>query len=205
MGLLDVLNGMQNGPRGPSHSERAIRRRDVADDHGDPGAACLQGRQAHRRRLAGPTSGTDAGAGGTRRTWPAVWWRRWSWRPPQGRTGRPACRRRGRQRHQRRTGRPAQAISAERPRRHRQFMGEPGPEQADRARRSRQRARRRSDQQPDVAKRPVARGTAERPQPASARGGQPSDAGRTAADRRRSWRAGSERAGRHRDIFIRAF
>ncbi len=25
MGLLDVLNGMQNGPRGPQHSERATR------------------------------------------------------------------------------------------------------------------------------------------------------------------------------------
>ena len=61
----------------------------------------------------------------------------------------------------------------------------PRPEQADFARRSRQRARRRSDQQPDVAKRPVARRTARGPQPAFARGDQPSDAGRTAADRKR--------------------
>jgi uncharacterized protein YidB (DUF937 family) len=43
----------------------------------------------------------------------------------------------------------------------------------------------RSDQRTDVAKRPVARGTAQRPQPASARGDQPFDAGRTAADRKR--------------------
>ncbi len=47
------------------------------------------------------------------------------------------------------------------------------------------RARRRSDQQSDVAKRPVAPGTARRPQPASARGDRPFDAGRTAADRKR--------------------
>ena len=44
MGLLDVLNGMQNGPRGPSTpSAQSERRRHVADDHGDPGAARLEG------------------------------------------------------------------------------------------------------------------------------------------------------------------
>ena len=44
MGLLDVLNGMQNGPRGPSTpSAKDEGRRDVAHDHGDPGAAGLEG------------------------------------------------------------------------------------------------------------------------------------------------------------------
>ncbi len=61
----------------------------------------------------------------------------------------------------------------------------PGPNKPISPRRSRQRAGRRSDQQPDVAKRPVARRIALRPQPASARRGQSSDAGRTAADRKR--------------------
>ena len=44
MGLLDVLNGMQNGPRGPSIAKRTIRkrRRDVAHDDGDPGPAGLE-------------------------------------------------------------------------------------------------------------------------------------------------------------------
>ena len=46
MGLLDVLNGMQQGPRGPSTSKRPQRRgRNVADDHGDP-RACLPTRRS---------------------------------------------------------------------------------------------------------------------------------------------------------------
>ena len=53
MGLLDVLNGMQNGPRGPSTpSAQSERRRNVADDDGDPGAAGLEGGQAFRRQPA---------------------------------------------------------------------------------------------------------------------------------------------------------
>ena len=42
MGLMDVLNGMQHGPRGPSGQSYRQRRRHVADDHGDLGPACLQ-------------------------------------------------------------------------------------------------------------------------------------------------------------------
>ena len=60
------------------------------------------------------------------------------------------------------------------------------PEQADCARRSRQGARRRPDRCAVLAKRTVARRTARRPQPTSARCHQPSDAGRTAADRKRT-------------------
>ena len=51
MGLLDVLNGMQNGPRGPSTpSAQSERRRNVAHDHGDPGAAGLERHQAFQRQ-----------------------------------------------------------------------------------------------------------------------------------------------------------
>ena len=53
MGLLDVLNGMQHGPRGPSNPERAEQRRNVADDHGDPRTARLEGGQAFQRQPAG--------------------------------------------------------------------------------------------------------------------------------------------------------
>ena len=61
MGLLDVLNGMQNGPRGPSTpSAKNDRRRDVAHDDGDHGAAGLEGDEAFRRRPAGRCA--DAGA-----------------------------------------------------------------------------------------------------------------------------------------------
>ena len=52
MGLLDVLNGMQNGPRGPSNPSAQSGGGDVADDHGDPGAARLEGGQAFRRQPA---------------------------------------------------------------------------------------------------------------------------------------------------------
>ncbi len=43
MGLMDVLNGMQNGPRGPrAPIDWQHRRRHVADDDGDARPACLQ-------------------------------------------------------------------------------------------------------------------------------------------------------------------
>ena len=138
MGLLDVLNGMQNGPRGPSNPSaqagggmspltmailallayKAVKHLSGSQ----PGAA-------RRRRLAGHCECRPARRRNGRR----------SWRHPQGRIGRPARGRRRRQRDQRRARRPAQAIPAERPGRGRQFMGEPGPEQADFARRSRPR------------------------------------------------------------------
>ncbi len=61
MGLLDVLNGMQNGPRGPSNAERARQRqRNVADDHGDPWTAGLQGVQTFHRQPAGRHAGPGA-------------------------------------------------------------------------------------------------------------------------------------------------
>ena len=61
----------------------------------------------------------------------------------------------------------------------------PGPNKQISSRRSRQRPGRRSNQQPDVAKRSVARRIARGPQPAFARRDQPFDAGWTAADRKR--------------------
>ncbi len=50
----------------------------------------------------------------------------------------------------------------------------------------------RSDQCADLADRPVARRVVERPQPVSARRGRPADAGRTAADRKRIVEIGSD-------------
>ena len=47
MGLMDILNGMQNGPRGQTDPERQGRH--VADHHGDPRAARLQGLPEVRR------------------------------------------------------------------------------------------------------------------------------------------------------------
>ena len=52
MGLLDVLNGMRNGPGGQRRRFQLQQQRDVADHHGDPGAACLQGHQAPWRQPA---------------------------------------------------------------------------------------------------------------------------------------------------------
>ena len=63
MGLLDILNGMQNGPRGPERTERGRQWRNVADHHGDPRSACLQGCEARRRRQpASDCAGGGAGA-----------------------------------------------------------------------------------------------------------------------------------------------
>ena len=75
MGLLDVLNGMQNGPRGPSNPSAQSERRHVADDHGDPRTARLEGGQAFQRQPArrspapapAPGSTTAAAGGGLRR------------------------------------------------------------------------------------------------------------------------------------------
>ena len=76
MGLLDVLNGMQNGPRGPSTpSSEKVLRRHVADDHGAPRPARLEGIQACDRQPArrgaadvphadAPPPPVNAGAGG---------------------------------------------------------------------------------------------------------------------------------------------
>ena len=145
-------------------AHRSDRRRDVADDHGDPGAAGLEGGQAFRRRPA--WRGADAGAAETARQRDREPARRRRWRrsrrSAQGRTRRPAGGRRGRQRAQRRARRPAEAVPAEGPGRRRQFMGQQRPQQADRARRSRQRARRRPDRRAVVAERTVARRIAAR-------------------------------------------
>ena len=187
MGLLDVLNGMQNGPRGPSNPSAQVQRRNVADDHGDPRPARLQGGQASHRRPAGRNSGTGAhtghlarNAGGRRRG-------RRSRRSAPGRIGRPAGRRRRGQRDQRRARRPAQAIPAERPRRNRQFMGR-ARARTSRLRRGDLASALGADQinslmsQSGLSRDELLVG----PQPAFARRGQPSDAGRTAADRKRT-------------------
>ena len=182
MGLLDVLNGMQNGPRGPSNPS--------AQSGGgmSPMTMAILGLLAWKavKHLTAGQAGCNTGTRTRHGRQCRAWRRRSRWSAP-GRAGRPAGRRRRRQRDQRRARRPAQAIAAERPRRYRQFMGEPGSEQVDFAWRSRQRARCRSDQQPDVAERPVARRIAFGPQPAFARRGQPFDTGRAAADRKRSF------------------
>ena len=131
MGLLDVLNGMQHGPRGPSNPERNRKqRRHVADDDGDPRAARLEGGQASRRQPAGcsaePRRARQCQCRRARR--------RHGRRPrrsPEGRTGRPARRRSRRQRVQRRARRPSQPIPAKGPWRPGQFVGQQRPQQAD--------------------------------------------------------------------------
>ena len=51
MGLMDILNGMQNGPAWPAAaSARRQRRRHVAHDDGPARAARLQGHQGRRAR-----------------------------------------------------------------------------------------------------------------------------------------------------------
>src|SRR6266851_1092225 len=84
MGLLDVLNGMQNGP---------------------PAGF---GAGANARAQPGQRDGWPARRWNGRRAW-----RRWSWRPPQGWIGRTARRRRGRQRDQRRPRRSPESAAAE--------------------------------------------------------------------------------------------
>ena len=64
MGLLDVLNGMQNGPRGPSNPSAQAQRRNVADDHGDPRTARLQGGQTSHRQPARRSAGARAAGTG---------------------------------------------------------------------------------------------------------------------------------------------
>ena len=123
MGLLDVLNGMQNGPRGPSNPSAQTgggmspltmailgcsptRRSSIS---------AAASREPRRRRRHG-NSRCNAGMPGRRSG-------RRSRRPAHRRIGRPARGRCRGQRDQRRPWRPAQAIPAERPWRHRQFMG----------------------------------------------------------------------------------
>ena len=67
MGLMDVLNGMQHGPRGPrGPSPSRQRRRHVADDHGDLGPACLQsGEKFHEPAGCGACGAGQAGAPGS--------------------------------------------------------------------------------------------------------------------------------------------
>src|ERR1700694_3803238 len=168
-------------PARSQHPKRAIRRRHVADDHGDPRSARLEGDETFQRQSARCNAGSLALAGHRqcRNAWRRN--RRYSERRPR----RPARRGRRRQRDQRRTRRPAQAVAAERPWRNRQFMGGPGRQQTDFFRRSRQRAGRRPDQRPPRAERAFARRPARRSQPVSTRRRQPSDAGRKTADRKR--------------------
>ena len=63
MGLLDVLNGMQNGPRGPGKpGSQTDRRRHVADDDGDPGVAGLESGQAFWRQRPARRRAEDGAA-----------------------------------------------------------------------------------------------------------------------------------------------
>src|SRR4051812_36290253 len=174
-------------------SEHAIERRHVADDDGDSRAAGLEGSEAFLARWQHTAECcTRAVACSAIRRWPERGAWRWStWRWPRWRArqhprrwfGRPARRRRGRQRDLGRSWRSAPPVPAERPGRHRQFLGRQGPEPADLERRSRERTRLRSARPALHAKRHVARPIARRAQPISSAGGRPSDAGRTAAGR----------------------
>ncbi len=136
MGLLDVLNGMQNGPRGPSNPSaqsggmspmtmailgllawKAVKHLTA----GQPGAAPSAPAPA-------PTPSGNATAGPLR-------WRNGSRsrRPAPGlSSGRTACRRwRGRQRDQRRPWRSLEPVAAEGSRRHCKFVGQQRPQQGD--------------------------------------------------------------------------
>ena len=82
-----------------TRARKTRTRRDVADDHGDPGAARLQGGQAYRRQPAECGTGANPRAIAQhrecrhgRRSW------RRPWRSSQGRPRRPARRRCGGQR-----------------------------------------------------------------------------------------------------------
>jgi len=134
MGLLDVLNGMQNGPRGPSNpgaqtgggmspmtmailallAYKAVKHFGGSEPNAAPSPAPSRGSTVNAALPSGGMGGGlgDLLKGGLGACLPAARWKR----------------------DQRRARRPAQAIPAERPGRHRQFMGEPRPEQGDFAR-----------------------------------------------------------------------
>ena len=57
MGLIDVLNGMQNGPRGQRDPSATQQRRNVTDYDGDPRSACVQGVERYCRRSTVDCSG----------------------------------------------------------------------------------------------------------------------------------------------------
>ncbi len=137
MGLLDVLNGMQNGPRGPSAPSTSSDSSSgggmspitmaimallawKAVKHfsgGQPGATAPDPRPAQAPPLPGNVDREPA-----RRSR----WRR-SRRSAQGRPRRPARGRRSRHRAQRRPRRSAQSIAAEGPWRRGQFLVSNGP------------------------------------------------------------------------------
>ena len=189
MGLLDVLNGMQQGPRGPCNPSaqssggmspmtmailgllawKAIKHITA----GQPGAAAPQPAPSPAGGGMSGMSGVGGGLGNVLK----------------GAARRPARGRCRGQRDLRRPRRCAQAVAAERPRRHRQFVGRqrrnkaisPGDlanalgadqigELASQSGLSRERI-------------------AQWPQPVSARGDRSSDTGWTAADRKRGFRA----------------
>ena len=59
MGLIDVLNGMQNGPHGPRGRSTKQQWWHVADDHGDPRVSGLQGGEELHRPAERARLGTD--------------------------------------------------------------------------------------------------------------------------------------------------
>ena len=79
MGLLDILNGMQNGPRGQQQpkSSGEQRRRHVADHDGSLGTASLQGAQGEERSGCHSRRRGPAGAVTARRQHECrqYWWR----------------------------------------------------------------------------------------------------------------------------------
>ena len=166
MGLMDVLNGMQNGPhgqRGPSASSSGgmspitmavlgfAGLQSVEKFHERPKAPARRRRDRRRSRNAGGnTAGLPGGLARRTRRSPQEWVRR--------RTRRRRCG----QRSDRRSRRSAQAISTVRPGRSRKILGRQRAEPVGFVRRFGQGAGRRSDQHADGALWIVAPGFASR-------------------------------------------
>ena len=211
MGLLDILNGMQNGPRGPSApSKGAGQGRHVADHHGDPGPARLQGDEAHDRRAGrnrrpraaahanldqaslpgggggglGDILGSVLGGGsaGSGGGAPAA---AWATLLKGGLGGALAGGAAGSMLGGGLNDLLKQLQEGGQKEAADSWV-EQGPEQGDRTERSRRRARRRPDQHDDGPERPVEAGTAGWPEPVSAGRDRPADAGRAHAVRRRT-------------------
>src|SRR6202021_780449 len=88
-GLTRYTHRHAERPARVQQSDPASRRRNVADDHGDPGPAGLQGGQAYQRRPKRHNAGARPLARWQRNGWKRWWWksRRWEWRSwglPQG-------------------------------------------------------------------------------------------------------------------------
>lgn len=179
MGLLDILNGMQNGPRGPA---------DPQDKSGGMSKftmaiLALLAWKAYKHMTSGQPQAAPANQP---RPMPAP--------PPANAGGGWGDFLKGGLGGLVLGGAAGSVLSGglgdllrqlQHNRRCRQLLGWPRPEPADWSQRSRQCARRRPDRRDDAPDRDVTRRAAERPQPLSARRGRSAHAGRPAADRRR--------------------